>query len=214
MTSEVIEVPDLDLARRGANWPIGLEERVTAFLDQALPYQHMRGAFTRHNPEAGAALIKVIRKDDVDGEALRRLAELSADFNEAYDYAYSWERGSEVRYGRAVQLYAYYALGKLRATARTGLSTAELIELRAGGDDYFEKENLLVVSVEDGIVQEPARRVFGDFDHMGAVIVENDRYLVVVSYSGLSEEEDHLEARHTADYILIQLDKLDRLSAE
>lgn len=208
MTDEVIVVPELDLSRKGASWPAGLAERVTTFLDQSLPYQHDRDVFTRHNPEGGAVLIKVIRKEATDVQARVELAKDAADFDRAYDYVFAWDRGSSTEDGETPQLYAYCALGKLRATARTGTSTAELIELRAGGVDYFDEKNLIVIDDENGVMQAPERRVYGDFPYKGAVIVENERFLVVVSMSGFNQNEDHIVAKYIADYILERLDQL------
>lgn len=172
-------------------------ERTRALLDEALPHQQWVGALTKHNPYGGAVLVKIIRKETPNADVYGKLAELMATPERLFDFAYAW--------GDDEQLYGYYALCKMRPAARTGKSTAELIELRKQGEDHFEQDKLVIVEIIDGVVMSPEERDFGDFDHKGAVIVENDEYCVLVGVSGFSEDEDHLTAEYVAKYVLLQL---------
>jgi hypothetical protein len=200
-----VMVPRLDL--EGAV-PEGLErvaDQTQTLLRESLSHQQRAGALTKHVPFGGAVLVKVIRKKPGE-QVYGKLAELVGNPERMFDFAFAWDdTGAGDELAGAQQIYGYYALCKMRPVARTGKSTAELIDLRKQGDDRFEQNKLVVVEIIDGVVEPPEERVFGDFDHKGAVVVENEDYYVLVGVSGFSEDQDHLTAEHVAGYVLLQL---------
>jgi hypothetical protein len=198
-------VPDLDLRKSVPGWLRETGTAVRLMLEQSIPYQHNGGSFLQHSPLGGAMLVKVIRKEEADVQPYGELALLAGNPERMFDFAFAWQDSYEVVEGPVAQLYAYYALCKLLPAMRTQKSTAELIDLRKQGQDHFQADNLIKVKVVGGVVQPPELRVFGDFDHKGAVLVEDDRFLVFATCSGLSEDEDHLEATHAANYTLLRL---------
>lgn len=201
MTTPVIEVPEFDLNSDSAcdhlpRWLRNVAVRTRTLLSESIRHQQSSGALKVHNPSGGVVLVRVVRR----GNEEMLSGEANNDPSKVCDFGHSW--GGE----EAERVFGYYAACKMRPVLRTGQGTAGLLRRdEDDSDDRFDAENLIEVTTLNGAFVVPEGRAFGDFPHKGAVVEFGENYIVYVSISGLSGEQDDRYAKFVAGYVLDEL---------
>ena len=169
----------------------GLQDEFRRMCGQSIRYWADNGLVHWSDSRSFAVVVKVV-DTDVDTTTLINDPEGLIDF--------SFREGAER------DRYAANALRKMRAVARTGVSTLELRELNNDPLRAFEA----IVGVEDD-----SRLLWGEFPYGGAVVVEcKDGRCVIVGVSGFTQRQDHWVATTAAEFCAMRLDEAAEASAK
>lgn len=182
MTAPVLNLSDVNFDKRSE----GHDEIASKFFTLCTEsISHWRdaigGGLLKRDARSFAVVVKVVLDKDTD------LTTLIDDPEALFDFAYLL--GGESR------RYAANALRKMRAVARTGLSTAELSN---HGHGAFE-------NVVDGTTDTHDNLPWGEFPYGGALLVGRGDVRVLVGVSGFTQEEDDWLASMVGGFCALKL---------